>query len=187
MFAIFAEVSETTGYMLTATFDLAKDPRKLLMKTFWLAIVSASLVSTGYYYKDLSITRFASITHGFCVAQMYSSFNPYYLSVLPPSLTGIPHFVMYTHNGIVNFLFPRYFSTSASYQKWAIGFGVIACMVAISWNLLILLFKDTKGLNSLEVKALFEEKKKKMSCMKRSSARSSNMDDQKNSHYTKAN
>lgn len=161
--AIFAVMSETIGYIINSTFDLGKDPRKLIIKTYWLAIVSALFVGTGYYLENLSWARLSSITHGFCLAGIYGAFNPYYLTVLPPALNGIPHIVLNFNNALINQLFPLYFTTDATYTRWAVGFGVIACFISFCWIMLILVLKSTKGLNNAQVIALFSRKKSRNS------------------------
>lgn len=161
--AIFSVMSETLGYILNSAFDLGKDPRGLLIKTYWLAIVSALFVAIGYYLEDLSWARFSSLSHGFCLAGIWGAFNPYYLTVLPPPLNGIPHIVLNFNNALLNQLFPFYFTIEARNRKWAVGFGIIACFVAICWILLILLLKNTKGLNNTQISALFDEKKSRKS------------------------
>ena len=110
LWAVFAVVSETVSYLINSVFDLGKNMRRLLISTYWLAIVSALLVTKGYYSEDLMWARFSSISHGLCIGGIYGSFNPYYLTVLPATLSGLPHIVLNFNNALINQLFPLWFT-----------------------------------------------------------------------------
>jgi hypothetical protein len=155
---VFAVIAETLSYLMNSVFDLGKNQRKLLISVYWLAVVSTSLVSIGYYTENLQWARLSSITHGLCIGGIYGAFNPYYLTILPSTLTGFPHIVLNFNNALINQIFPLIFRENQSYEFWATGFGIMACYVFICWLLLIKIVKSTKGLTNTQVIAMFQKK-----------------------------
>ena len=156
--ALIAVVSETFGYLVNSVLDLGKNPRRLLLCCYWLAIGSASLVSIGYFLQDLKWARFCSITHGLSLAAIWGGFNPYYLSILPPALNGVPLIILNFNNAVLNQLFPLLLTPEAQHSKWGYAFGALACIVCCCWVLLMCVLKQTKGLNNAQVMALFNPK-----------------------------
>lgn len=139
--ALIAVISESVGYLINSVLDLGKNPRKLLVCCYWLAIASASLVSAGYYFDNLSIARYSSVTHGLSLAAIWGGFNPYNLSILPPALNGVPLIILYFNNAVINQLFPLLLTPETPPRIWAYAFAGLACLVCFCWMTLMCVLK----------------------------------------------
>lgn len=139
--ALIAVISETVGYLINSVLDLGKNPRKLLVCCYWLAIASASLVSAGYCFDNLSFARYSSVTHGLSLAAIWGGFNPYYLSILPPALNGVPLIILNFNNAVINQLFPLFLTPETPHRSWAYAFGGLACLVCFCWITLMCVLK----------------------------------------------
>lgn len=149
--ALLAVISETFGYIINSAMDFGKNPKKLLISCFWLTTVSAGLVAFGYFKQDLRWSRFSSISNGISLAAIWGAFNPYYLSILPTVLCGVPPIIFNFINAVLNQTFPLILNSEAPNSSWATFFTGLAGFAFLMWLLLAIIVKPTAGLMDSEI------------------------------------
>lgn len=171
----FSLISEFTSYILVPILKMNNSPRACLLKGVAIYTLSPLLVTVGYMTNNLTVVRLSNITHGLGVGMMFGGYNPYYVQILNPQLTGIPNFGLSFMNSIFTMLYPLIFKEGVPKKTYVYGFALMSISIMISWIWLYFNVHETKGLSNAQIEAKFRNiEKNKKSKAKKSTSQKSN-------------